>query len=77
MSYFFFATAAIVSRIRTRRDRFRVLGKQFGPALHDPHECVRAGCRQPGAAVPALVRPDHRVPHLHHSLEPTEYHVIR
>lgn len=30
---------------------------------------------QPGAAVPALVRPDYRLPHLHHPLEPTAYHL--
>ncbi|KAL5650390.1 hypothetical protein ACJX0J_041199, partial [Zea mays] len=52
-----------------RRGRPRVPGQRERPAVHAAHQRVRRRQRQPGAAVPPLVRPHRRLPHLLHRVD--------
>uniref|UniRef100_A0A8R7PIQ0 Uncharacterized protein n=1 Tax=Triticum urartu TaxID=4572 RepID=A0A8R7PIQ0_TRIUA len=52
-----------------RRDRPGVPGQLHRRALHAPHQRLHQRHRQQGAAVPPLVRPRRRLPHLLHRLD--------
>lgn len=65
-----YAVADVVDREQARRGGLRVPRERVRPAVHHPHKHFRRRCRKQGGAVQALVRPDRRLPHIHHLLEP-------
>jgi hypothetical protein len=49
---------------------FEFLGNETGQPYTLPHQRLRGRPGRRGDAVPAVVRPHHRLPQLHHLLEP-------